>query len=113
MANRRRVKEVLKALEVKEGIYWVGAVDWEERDFHNFEIQRGTTYNAYLIVDEKITLVDTVKNRFFHEMMEKIRGLVDPSRIDYIIVNHIEPDHAQHGFPNGCRLFSLHERFKT
>ena len=85
---------VLKSLEIKENIYWVGAVDWEERDFHNFEISRGTTYNAYLIIADKITLVDTVKNKFFQEMMERTRELIDPSKIDYVISNHVEADHS-------------------
>ncbi|HIH69154.1 FprA family A-type flavoprotein [Methermicoccus shengliensis] len=84
----------LKSLKIKENIYWVGAIDWEERDFHNFEIVRGATYNAYLIIDDKITLVDTVKHKFFHEMVERIREIIDPSQIDYIVSNHVETDHS-------------------
>lgn len=81
-------------VEVKKDVYWVGALDWEERDFHSFEISRGTTYNAYLIIDEKITLVDTVKDRFFTELIERVKRLVDASKIDYIISNHVEIDHS-------------------
>ncbi|MFP3908281.1 MAG: FprA family A-type flavoprotein [Archaeoglobaceae archaeon] len=84
----------LESLEIGEGIYWVGALDWEERDFHSFEIVRGLTYNAYLIIDDKITLVDTVKNGFLSETVERTNGLVDLSQLDYIVVNHIEPDHS-------------------
>ena len=47
-------------VEIKENIYWVGAVDWNIRDFHGYSTYKGTTYNAYLILDDKITLVDTV-----------------------------------------------------
>lgn len=81
-------------LEIKENVYWVGAIDWEERDFHNFEIPRGATYNAYLIVDEKIALVDTVKHKFFGEMLRRIEEIIDPREIDYIISNHVEIDHS-------------------
>ncbi len=84
----------MEPLEIAEGIYWVGALDWEERDFHSFEIVRGATYNAYLIIDDKITLVDTVKNGFLSETVERINGLIDLSQLDYIVVNHIEPDHS-------------------
>jgi flavorubredoxin len=85
---------VLKPVEISEGIYWVGAVDWDERDFHSFEIVRGATYNSYLIVDDKIVLVDTVKHKFYREMMERIKEVIDPSQIDYIISNHVETDHS-------------------
>lgn len=84
----------MEPLEIADGIYWVGALDWEERDFHSFEIVRGATYNAYLIIDDKITLVDTVKDGFLSETVERINGLVDLSQLDYIVVNHIEPDHS-------------------
>jgi flavorubredoxin len=84
----------MKAVEVKEGIYWVGGIDWNLRNFHGYLTQRGSTYNAYLIVDEKITLVDTVKSYLTGEMLERIRSIVDPSKIDYIICNHVEMDHS-------------------
>ncbi len=84
----------MKPFEVIKDVYWVGAIDWDERDFHGFEIVRGATYNAYLILDDKITLVDTVKHKFFSEMIERIKKIVDPSQIEYIISNHVETDHS-------------------
>jgi flavorubredoxin len=84
----------MNAEEIMDKVYWVGAIDWEERDFHNFETHRGVTYNAYLIKDEKIVLVDTVKEKFFDEMLQRIEKVVDPSEIDYIISNHVETDHS-------------------
>ena len=62
----------MKAVELNPGIYWVGAVDWDLRNFHGYLTQRGSTYNAYLIVDDKITLVDTVKNYKSAEMLARI-----------------------------------------
>ena len=79
---------------LKEGIHWVGAVDWNIRNFHGYVTHRGTTYNAYLIVDDKIALVDTVKEHFFPEMMRRIKEVVDPREVDYLISNHTEPDHS-------------------
>ncbi|MFH1768478.1 MAG: FprA family A-type flavoprotein [Candidatus Omnitrophota bacterium] len=84
----------MRAVEIKKGIYWVGAVDWDLRSFHGYLTQRGSTYNAYLIVDEKVVLVDTVKNYFFDEMLERIRSVVDPEKIDYVVSNHVEMDHS-------------------
>ena len=72
----------------------MGAIDWNLRNFHGYLTHRGSTYNAYLIVDEKIALVDTVKDKFFPEMLERIREIVDPREIDYVISNHTEPDHS-------------------
>ena len=80
--------------QLKEGIHWVGAIDWNIRNFHGYVTNRGSTYNAYLIVDEEIALVDTVKIPFFSEMMQRIEKIVDPSEIDYLISNHTEPDHS-------------------
>jgi flavorubredoxin len=79
---------------IKEGIYWVGAIDWDVRNFHGYLTQQGTTYNAYLIVDEKITLVDTVKQDKFGQMLTRISRYIDPSRIDYVLSNHVEMDHS-------------------
>ncbi|WP_309493456.1 FprA family A-type flavoprotein [Candidatus Hecatella orcuttiae] len=86
----------MKPVEVLENIYWVGAVDWNVRNFHGFTYStpRGTTYNAYLIVDGKIVLVDCVYAPFGGEMMERIREIVEPEKIDYIVINHVETDHS-------------------
>ncbi len=81
-------------VEVKKGIYWVGAVDWSARDFHGYYIARGTTYNAYLIVDEKIALVDFVKHGFEDVLIDRIKKIVDPKEIDYLVCNHVEMDHS-------------------
>lgn len=84
----------MKAIKVTEGIYWVGAIDWNVRNFHGYLTQRGTTYNAYLIIDEKITLVDSVKPNLADEMLQRISSIIDPSRIDYVVCNHVEMDHS-------------------
>ncbi len=86
----------MKPFEIKKGIYWVGAVNWNARSFHGhtYTTRRGTTYNAYLIVDDKIALVDTVYGPFTDEMIEKIRTIIPPEKIDYVISNHVEPDHS-------------------
>ena len=84
----------MKAVQVKKGIYWVGAIDWNLRNFHGYLTQRGSTYNAYLIIDEKITLIDTVKASLTDEMMGRISSLIDPSQIDYVVCNHVEMDHT-------------------
>lgn len=83
-----------KAQRIADDIYWVGAIDWSVRDFHGYETGRGTTYNAYLIMGEKITLVDTVKAPFKDELLSRIQDVVDPSKIDIIISNHAEMDHT-------------------
>ncbi len=80
--------------EIAKGIYSVGAVDWDIRDMHGYSTNRGTTYNAFLIVDDKITLVDTVKHHCMDQLLANIREIVDPEKIDYIISNHIEMDHT-------------------
>ena len=84
----------LNKVEIKPDVYWVGGIDWDIQNFHGYLTQRGTTYNAYLIIDNKITLVDTVKHYLFDEMLSRIKEIVDPSRIDYIISNHVEMDHS-------------------
>jgi anaerobic nitric oxide reductase flavorubredoxin len=79
---------------LKEGINWVGVVDWNIRDFHGYVTNRGSTYNAYLISDDKTALVDTVKSTFSNELIEHISELTSLEKIDYIIVNHVEMDHS-------------------
>jgi len=80
--------------ELAKGIYWVGAVDWDIRDFHGYSTYKGTTYNAFLVVDKKITLFDTVKRSHLDELLRNIRAIVDPEKIDYLVVNHVELDHS-------------------
>ncbi|MEF9475489.1 MAG: FprA family A-type flavoprotein [Candidatus Mariimomonas ferrooxydans] len=84
----------MKAIEIKPNIYWVGAIDWAVRDFHGYVTPRGTTYNNYLILDEQITLVDTLKHDFSRVTIDNIRSLINPSEIVNVVINHIEPDHA-------------------
>ena len=84
----------MKAQEIKKGIYWVGAIDWNVRNFHGYTTNKGATYNAYLIVDEKIALVDTVKAPFTNELLARVESIVSLDKIDYIISNHVEPDHS-------------------
>lgn len=81
-------------VEVKDGIHWVGAVDWSVRDFHGYSVEKGTTYNAYLVMDEKVTLFDTVKHAFKNDLLHCIYKVIEPSKIDYLVVNHVEPDHS-------------------
>ncbi len=84
----------MNPITVKDNIYWVGAVDWDVRDFHGYSTNRGTTYNAFLIIDEKITLVDTVKRSLKDDFLSRIKEIIDPEKIDYIVVNHVEMDHS-------------------
>ena len=84
----------MKAVKIKENIYWVGALDWNLRNFHGYSTEKGVTYNAYLIIDEKITLIDTVKGYMADEMLERISSVVDPAKIDIVVCNHVEMDHS-------------------
>jgi anaerobic nitric oxide reductase flavorubredoxin len=77
-----------------DGINWVGVVDWNIRDFHGYVTRRGTSYNSYLVQDDKIALVDTVKYTFSNELLRNIGDFVDPRKLDFIIVNHVEMDHS-------------------
>lgn len=84
----------MDALKIRDGIYWVGAIDWNLRNFHGYLTPRGSSYNAYLIIDEKVTLIDSVKHYLVDEMLERIKSIIDPSKIDYVICNHVEMDHS-------------------
>jgi anaerobic nitric oxide reductase flavorubredoxin len=80
--------------QIVENIYWVGVVDWNLRDFHGYTTPRGTSYNSYLISDEKTVLVDTVKYNFSNELLQNVQEITDLEKIDYIIINHVEKDHS-------------------
>jgi flavorubredoxin len=87
--------DAFKAVKVSDHVWWVGAIDWAVRDFHGYETNRGSTYNAYLVKSaDKTVLVDTVKKQFFKEMFSRISSVTDPQDIDFIISNHSEMDHS-------------------
>ncbi|HHH84940.1 MAG TPA: FprA family A-type flavoprotein [Firmicutes bacterium] len=114
----------MEPVKLKEGIYWVGGIDWKLRNFHGYSTGRGSTYNAYLIIDEKITLIDTVKEYLYDEMIERISKIADPAKIDVIVSNHVEMDHSGslpkimqvcpgaqiYASPNGVRGLKAHYR---
>jgi flavorubredoxin len=90
-------------MQLVDGVYWVGVVDWNLRDFHGYTTSRGGTYNSYLIMDEKPALVDTVKYAFTGELVEKISEITDPGKLEFIVVNHIEQDHSS-AFPEMVKI---------
>jgi len=81
-------------VELREGIHWVGYVDWNIRDFHGYRTGRGSTYNAYLVRDEQTALIDTVKSPYVSRLLDNVAQLAKPEQIRYLICNHAEPDHA-------------------
>ena len=84
----------MKPIEIVKEIYWLGVIDWNIRDMHGYSTPYGTTYNAFLIVDEKIALIDAVKKEFTDELIDSISQIVEPRKIDYVISNHTEMDHS-------------------
>lgn len=85
---------IMNIVGLKKGIYSVGSVDWNARSFHGYSTARGITYNAYLIIDEKITLIDAVKDVFVEDLIDRISEIIDPCKIDYLVSNHVEMDHS-------------------
>lgn len=81
-------------ITLKENIEWVGYIDWTVRDFHGYKTESGSTYNAYLIRDEKNAVIDAVKAPFVGKYLEHIEALTPLDSIDYVICNHAEPDHS-------------------
>jgi len=84
----------MNPIELAPGVYDVGVTDWNIRDFHGYSTDLGTTYNAFLIVDEKIALIDSVKKEFADQLIDNITRIVDPRKIDVVISNHTELDHS-------------------
>lgn len=84
------------SIELMKDVSWVGKVDWELRSFHGneYSTHRGSTYNSYLIQDEKIALIDTVWTPFGEEFVEALRKEVPLEKIDFIVANHAEVDHS-------------------
>ncbi len=81
--------------EITQGVYYVGVDDTHTELFEGlWALPFGVSYNSYLIVDEKIAVVETVKEPWTEEWLDNIREIIDPSKIDYIVLNHMEPDHT-------------------
>ena len=83
-------------IPVKNNVSWVGKIDWDLRKFHGNELSthRGSTYNSYLIREEKIALIDTVWGPFAKEYVKNLSSEIDLKNIDYVIANHGETDHS-------------------
>ena len=85
----------MRPVELTKDIYWVGAVDFDIRNFHHYSRSpEGSTYNAYLVCDEKKVLFDTVNAHEFETLVKHISEIIDPESIDYIVCNHLEQDHS-------------------
>lgn len=84
----------MERYRLKDEIWWVGAIDWDSRDFHGYETARGTTYNSYLILDEKVALVDGCREGFGPQVLQRVQGCCEGRPVDYLIINHVEPDHS-------------------
>lgn len=84
----------MEPVKIADNIFCLPSIDWNIRDFHGYSTYLGTTYNAYLILDEKITLIDTVKTNFADDLIAGISKIIDPKKIDYVISNHTEMDHS-------------------
>jgi flavorubredoxin len=85
----------MEPVEIKKNIYWTGVLDPDLRLFDIlFSTPSGTTYNSYLVKGEKIALIDTAKGRFYEQFLSTVKSLVEPEDIDYIVCNHMEPDHS-------------------
>ncbi len=84
----------METIEIADGVFSVGVTDWNIRDFHGYSTDLGTTYNSFLIVDEKTVLVDTVKHDFTDQLIDNIARVVDPKQIDLVVSNHTEMDHT-------------------
>ena len=86
--------EAYRAIPITERVYWVGAVDWTLRDFHGYTTRRGSSYNAYLILADRVTLVDTVKKPFKEEFLSRVASVIDPRKVEVVVSNHSEMDHS-------------------
>ncbi|MBW9221465.1 FprA family A-type flavoprotein [Methanothermococcus sp. SCGC AD-155-C09] len=83
------------AIKIKDDIYWIGTIDWEIREFHGYGTPNGSTYNSYLIKDEKNVLIDCAKEYMFEELLIGLKSAkINPEDIDYIVINHSEKDHS-------------------
>jgi len=83
-------------IKITDGIHWIGVNDFETHLFEAlWPLPKGVSYNAYMIVDEKVVLIDTVKGPYFSTYLDKVKSLLPAGKtVDYLVVNHMEPDHS-------------------
>jgi flavorubredoxin len=96
MKTDRYKGEDIMSFKINDTVKWVGKIDWELRKFHGdeYSTHKGSSYNSYLVQDEKTVLIDTVWTPFAKEYVANLKKEIDLNKIDYIIVNHAEPDHS-------------------
>ncbi|EMS72062.1 FprA family A-type flavoprotein [Ruminiclostridium cellobioparum] len=82
------------SVQINDKVYWVGKVDDRKVPFHRLILESGTTYNSYLLMTDKPTVIDTVDIAFGREYVDNLIKLINPEAIEYIVINHVEPDHA-------------------
>lgn len=82
------------AEEIKEDVYWIGVDNPQGRDFHGVSTPRGGSYNSFLIVDDKPAIIDSTNKPFIKEYISSLKSKIDPLKVAYIIINHVEPDHT-------------------
>ncbi|CDI50010.1 FprA family A-type flavoprotein [Clostridium tetani] len=85
---------MMKNIMIKEKVYLVGKIDDRDVPFHRLTLKKGTTYNSYLLLTDKPTIIDTVDISFGREYIESLKTLIDLEKIQYIVINHTEPDHS-------------------
>ncbi|HYH02004.1 MAG TPA: anaerobic nitric oxide reductase flavorubredoxin, partial [Bacillota bacterium] len=78
---------------IKSNVYWVGKTDWELKTFHGeeYSTHRGSSYNSYLVLEDKVALIDTVWNPYTQEFVQNLAREIDLEKIDFVIANHGEP----------------------
>jgi flavorubredoxin len=84
----------MRPTEIAKGIHCLNIIDWNLRDFHGYQTEKGSTYNSFLVQAGKTALFDTAKASYTGEFIDGLKQLIDPSKIDFIIVNHAEMDHS-------------------
>lgn len=86
--------KMMEAIRIAGNTFWVGKVDDRKVPFHRLVLERGTTYNSYLLKTEKPTVIDTVDIAFGKEYVDNLSKVINPEDLAYIVINHVEPDHA-------------------
>jgi len=94
--EKARCKSMDQGIPVTKDVFWIGVNDFETHLFESlWPLPMGVSYNAYMILDEKVALIDTVKGSFFATFLDKVKALLpDGKPVDYLIINHMEPDHS-------------------